>query len=99
MTAAAVPGLGVTQDGGVLTLTLDRPERRNAIDDTMMGGLIDALGAAGTDETVRAVLLRGAGADFCSGADIVARNAPGGEPPRAGSIQRRLPGQAHRLSP
>jgi 2-(1,2-epoxy-1,2-dihydrophenyl)acetyl-CoA isomerase len=99
VSASSVPGLGVAQDGGVLTLTLDRAERRNAIDDTMMAGLVDALAGAGTDETVRAVLLRGAGEDFCSGADIVARNAPGGERPRAGSIQRRLPTQAHRLIP
>lgn len=99
MTVGSVPGLDVAHDGGVLTLTLDRVDRRNAIDDTMMAGLIDALAAAGTDEAVRAVLVRGAGGDFCSGADIVARNAPAGERPRAGSIQRRLPTQAHRLIP
>jgi 2-(1,2-epoxy-1,2-dihydrophenyl)acetyl-CoA isomerase len=48
---------------------------------------------------VRVVVLRGAGDHFCSGADIVARNAPGGDKPRTGSIQRRLPTQAHRLIP
>src|SRR6478672_10125653 len=99
MIPTSVPGLDVTHDGSVLTLTLDRSERRNAIDDVMMAGLIDAITAAGTDEAVRVVLLRGAGDDFCSGADIVARNAPGGERPRAGSIQRRLPTQSHRLIP
>ena len=99
MIPASVPGLDVALDGAVLRLTLDRPDRRNAIDDTMMAGLIDALAAAGTDEAVRVVLLRGAGDHFCAGADIVARNAPGGDRPRAGSIQRRLPTQAHRLIP
>lgn len=99
MIPASVPGLDITQEGAVLTLTLDRGERRNAIDDTMMSGLIEALSAAGTDEAVRVVLLRGAGEHFCAGADIVARNAPGGDRPRTGSIQRRLPTQAHRLIP
>jgi 2-(1,2-epoxy-1,2-dihydrophenyl)acetyl-CoA isomerase len=99
MTAASVPGLVVALEAGVLTLTIDRPERHNALDDVVVAGLVDALSAAGTDEAVRVVLLRGAGVHFCSGADIVARNAPGGERPRAGSIQRRLPNQAHRLIP
>jgi 2-(1,2-epoxy-1,2-dihydrophenyl)acetyl-CoA isomerase len=94
-----VPGLEVGLDGGLLRLTLARPERRNAIDDAMMAGLIDALGAAGTDDRVRAVLLTGTGDHFCGGADLIARNAPGGEKPRPGSIQRRLPTQAHRLVP
>ena len=96
---ASVPGLGIEHAGGVLTLTLDRPDRRNAIDDQMMTGLVDAVTAAGIDEAVRVIVLRGAGEHFCAGADIVARNAPGGDRPRAGSIQRRLPTQAHRLIP
>jgi len=104
MIPPSVPGLDVAPDGPVLTLTIDRPSRRNAIDDVVMAGLVDVLEAAGTDEAVRVVLLRGAGDHFCSGADIVARNAPtreapGGDRPRVGSIQRRLPTQAHRLVP
>jgi len=98
-----VPGLGVHFDDGVLRLVLDRPEKRNAIDDVMMRGLIGAFEAAATDDRVRVVLLEGAGADFCAGADIIARNTldrTGGDAkPRAGSIQRRLPTQAHRLIP
>ncbi|MFO7280662.1 MAG: enoyl-CoA hydratase-related protein [Thermoanaerobacterales bacterium] len=92
-----VEGLGVRLDGAVLRLTLDRPDRRNALTDTMVAGLIDALDAAGRDERVRAVLLTGAGDHFCGGADIVARNATGGRRPRVGSIQRRVPSLAHRL--
>ena len=84
---------------GVLRLTLDRPAKRNAIDDAVMTGLIDAVDAANRDEAVRAILLSGAGEHFCSGADIVARNAPTGERPRVGSIQRRVPSLAHRLIP
>lgn len=87
------------QTDGVLTLTLNRPEKRNAIDDAMMATLIDAIDAAGRDEAVRVIVIAGAGDNFCGGADIVARNAPDGKRPRAGSIQRRLPSQAHRLIP
>jgi 2-(1,2-epoxy-1,2-dihydrophenyl)acetyl-CoA isomerase len=92
-------GLLVEQDGPVLRLTLDRPDKRNALSDAMVAGLIDAVDAAGRDEAVRAIVLAGHGDHFCSGADIVARNAPGGGRPRVGSIQRRLPSQAHRLIP
>jgi 2-(1,2-epoxy-1,2-dihydrophenyl)acetyl-CoA isomerase len=91
----------VTQDErGVLTLRLDRPEKRNSIDDEMMRALVDAFDTAATDDHVRVIVLEGAGEHFCGGADIVARNARGaGGRPRAGSIQRRLPTQAHRLIP
>jgi 2-(1,2-epoxy-1,2-dihydrophenyl)acetyl-CoA isomerase len=99
MTYDGVPGLRVDLAAGVLLLTLDRPDQRNAIDDTVMAGLIDAIDAAGRDEEVRAILLGGNGDHFCSGADIVARNNPAGERPRVGSIQRRLPSQANRLIP
>ena len=90
-------GLRVEQAGGVLRLVLDRPDKRNAIDDPMMTGLIDAVDGANRDETVRAILLTGQGDHFCGGADIVARNTPTGERPRVGSIQRRVPSLAHRL--
>jgi 2-(1,2-epoxy-1,2-dihydrophenyl)acetyl-CoA isomerase len=88
-------------DRGVLTLRLDRPDKRNAIDEETMLALVDALEAARTDDAVRAIVLEGAGDHFCGGADIIARNAGGADArkPRAGSIQRRLPGQAHRLIP
>jgi 2-(1,2-epoxy-1,2-dihydrophenyl)acetyl-CoA isomerase len=96
-----VDGLDVEldADSGVLRVTLDRPEKRNAIDDVMMRGLIALFDAVGQDDRVRVVLIDGAGGNFCSGADIVARNAGGGERPRPGSIQRRVPTLAHRLIP
>jgi 2-(1,2-epoxy-1,2-dihydrophenyl)acetyl-CoA isomerase len=86
-------------DRGLLTLRLDRPEKRNAIDEEMMLALVDAVEAASTDESVRVILIEGAGDNFCGGADIVARNAASDRKPRTGSIQRRLPTQAHRLIP
>lgn len=100
MSYPEVDGLSVTLDGAVLRVTLDRPDRRNAIDEAMMLGLVDTFSAAATDEQVRVVVLSGRGDHFCGGADIVARNASSDAPkPRAGSIQRRLPVQAHRLIP
>jgi 2-(1,2-epoxy-1,2-dihydrophenyl)acetyl-CoA isomerase len=84
---------------GVLTVTFDNPSRRNALDDEAVATLIAALDQAQTDEAARAVLITGAGSDFCSGFDIIARNAGGGDRPRVGQIQRRLPKQAHRLIP
>lgn len=90
---------------GVLRILLDRPEKRNALDDDMVSALIDAIDSAGRDEAVRVILVAGAGEHFCGGFDIVTRNdrvgrnQPGGQKPRAGSIQRRLPSQAHRLIP
>jgi 2-(1,2-epoxy-1,2-dihydrophenyl)acetyl-CoA isomerase len=102
---ASVPGLDVTPGGdGVLRLRLNRPAKRNALDDTMVAGLIDAVDTAGRDEAVRAILLTAEGPHFCTGADIVRRNAAEetqgpGRKPRVGSIQRRLPSQAHRLVP
>ena len=94
----SVPGLDVSLEAGVLTLRLARPEKRNAMDDTMMYAAIDAVDLAGRDEAVRAILLSGEGEHFCSGFDIVARNQEEGRP-RVGSLQRRLPAQAHRLVP
>jgi 2-(1,2-epoxy-1,2-dihydrophenyl)acetyl-CoA isomerase len=61
--------------------------------------LIDHLVASGQDEGVRAILLRSQGADFCSGSDLAAKNAPATVRPRVGSIQRRLPSTFHRLIP
>jgi 2-(1,2-epoxy-1,2-dihydrophenyl)acetyl-CoA isomerase len=99
MSYSSVEGLRVAlDDGGVLRLVLDRPDKRNALNDTMMAGLIEAVDAAGRDEAVRVIVLTGAGDHFCAGADIIARNEEGRKP-RAGSIQRRLPSQAHRLIP
>ncbi|MDZ7676822.1 MAG: enoyl-CoA hydratase-related protein [Acidimicrobiales bacterium] len=95
----AVEGLGVELDGAVLRFSLDRPDKRNAVNDSIMVAMSDTLDRAAQDERVRAVVIEGAGDHFCGGADIVARNAPGGERPRVGSIQRRVPATAHRLIP
>jgi 2-(1,2-epoxy-1,2-dihydrophenyl)acetyl-CoA isomerase len=94
----SIEHLGLSLDeAGVLRVHLDKPAKRNALDDDMVAALIDAVESAGRDEAVRAIVLTGAGDHFCSGFDIVARNNEGGDKPRVGSIQRRLPVQSHRL--
>jgi 2-(1,2-epoxy-1,2-dihydrophenyl)acetyl-CoA isomerase len=98
-TADAVEGLRVERRDGVLHLTLDRPAKRNAIDDAIVSALIDHVEGANQDEAIRTILLDGAGDDFCAGFDIVGRNAAVDGRPRVGSIQRRLPAQVHRLIP
>ncbi len=55
---------------GVATLTLDRPERRNAITPELIDDFSAALGRAQDDRAVRVVRLRGAGSAFCAGSDI-----------------------------
>jgi 2-(1,2-epoxy-1,2-dihydrophenyl)acetyl-CoA isomerase len=87
-------------DDSILRLTLDRIEKRNALDDAMVAALIETVERAGRDEAVRAILIGGSGDHFCGGFDIIARNAVRSDrKPRVGSIQRRLPAQAHRLIP
>ena len=56
----------------VLRLTLNRPEKRNALNDALIAALKDALRAADSKEELRAIVIRGAGKDFCSGADLEA---------------------------
>jgi len=58
------------RDDGVDTLTLNRPEALNALNGQLRGELLAALNAARRDETVRAVVITGAGRGFCAGADL-----------------------------
>ncbi|TLY50327.1 MAG: enoyl-CoA hydratase/isomerase family protein [Gemmatimonadetes bacterium] len=60
----------VALEGGVLTATLNRPDKKNAIDTPMIDALLQALEQADLDAAVRVVALRGAGTDFCAGMDL-----------------------------
>lgn len=61
----------LTEDrDGVRVLTMNRPEKRNALDTALTRALLEALRAADTDAAVGCVLLTGAGAGFCAGADL-----------------------------
>jgi 2-(1,2-epoxy-1,2-dihydrophenyl)acetyl-CoA isomerase len=99
----------VSDEDGILRLVIDRPDKRNSLTDDIVATMTECVSTAGRDESVRAIVLTGAGDHFCSGFDIVARNEDrGGDGtqdgrtrprPRVGSIQRRVPALAHRLIP
>ena len=59
-------------DGAVARLTLNRPEKRNALNAAVIAGLKDGLREAAHDERIRVIVITGAGKDFCSGADLSA---------------------------
>src|SRR5436305_1334525 len=59
-------------EGLVALITLNRPEKRNALNDALIGALKDCLREADGETDVRVVVITGAGADFCSGADLAA---------------------------
>ena len=62
-------------DDGVMTITLNRPDRMNAFTPTMMKELIAAFDMADADDDVRAVIMTGAGRAYCAGADLGAGGA------------------------
>src|SRR6185295_1001290 len=57
-------------DGAVARLTLNRPEKRNALNEELVTGLKNSLRKASDDTSVRVVVISGVGSDFCSGADL-----------------------------
>jgi 2-(1,2-epoxy-1,2-dihydrophenyl)acetyl-CoA isomerase len=76
-----MPSVLVSLDGGLLTLTLNRPEKLNAINSQMHGELRAALERATDEAEIRAVLLTGAGRGFCTGQDLAERDVrPGAAP-------------------
>lgn len=75
-------------DSGVATLTLNRPDRRNALTTDLLRALLDELGAIQDSPHVRAVLLVGAGGTFCAGADL--HEFDGVDDPHAGQRRIRL---------
>lgn len=56
--------------GAVRTLTMNRPEKRNALNNALTEALLEGLRAADADDAVHAILLTGAGPGFCAGADL-----------------------------
>jgi 2-(1,2-epoxy-1,2-dihydrophenyl)acetyl-CoA isomerase len=76
-------------DGGVLTVTMNRPEVLNSCNRRMAGELREVFEMAGSDDAVRAVLLTGAGRAFCAGQDLAEAAPPEGTPaPDIGDIVR-----------
>ena len=62
----------IENNGSVLFITLNRPDKRNALNYGLIADLKAALREADEDESLRAIVIRGAGKDFCSGADLTA---------------------------
>lgn len=69
---ASTPVVLYAVEGSVARITLNRPEKRNALNDQLVAELKENLLRADADEQVRACVVTGAGADFCSGADLAA---------------------------
>ncbi|MCE2422767.1 MAG: enoyl-CoA hydratase/isomerase family protein [Gemmatimonadetes bacterium] len=63
--------VAIQDEGPVRWITLNRPGRRNALNQVMIRALRDAIGQAAADRGVRVIGLRGAGKDFCAGADLL----------------------------
>lgn len=66
------PDLLVSRAGAILSVTLNRPDKLNAIHNPMALGLLQVIDAAAADDSVRVLLLRGAGRAFCAGRDVSA---------------------------
>lgn len=60
------------RENSILHITLNRPEKRNALNDALINDLKTTLRESGKDESLRAIIIKGAGKDFCSGADLSA---------------------------
>lgn len=75
--------LAMSRETGVLTLTLNRPDKRNALSSAMVEALHQGLESADLDPEVRVVVLTGAGQDFCAGADLEELLASADAPPEA----------------
>src|SRR2546422_6237961 len=85
-------------DAGLLTITMNRPDRRNALNPDMTRGLVEAARRAADDHEVRAVLLKGAGGTFCVGGDVKSMAGGRGAPPvgtKNGDPLPRLEGSPH----
>lgn len=73
-------------DGGAVTITINRPERRNALNQDTVHELISALARVNTDPAARVLVITGAGDAFCAGADL--KDAPEMDPQVAHEIVR-----------
>jgi 2-(1,2-epoxy-1,2-dihydrophenyl)acetyl-CoA isomerase len=82
---------------GVLRITLNRPDRANAIPPESRDRLVELFGQADADVTIRAVLLQSTGKHFCSGADVSRMSGALATPRPAGTTMRTMLGGAQRL--
>jgi 2-(1,2-epoxy-1,2-dihydrophenyl)acetyl-CoA isomerase len=96
--SASEDGVLLERADGVLTVTLHRESRRNALTRAMIESITAAVHAVAHDDGVRVLLLRSSGQDFCTGIDLGEANdrtGSGGGRPRVGHLQRGFPYGAH----
>jgi 2-(1,2-epoxy-1,2-dihydrophenyl)acetyl-CoA isomerase len=91
-TAGARRGLRIETEDAIAVVTLDRPQRRNTIDLESCLALTAFLHSATGDGSIRAIVVTGAGKDFCTGADVV-----GAAKPAAGPLDYRYATEPFRL--
>lgn len=89
--------LEITRDAAVATLTMNRPQARNALSADMRKGLADALVEIEQDPSVRCVVLNGAGEHFMAGGDVKTMSESFGEPPAA--VRKAFLERIHELHP
>lgn len=92
------PVIRTTREGAIATVLIDRADKRNCLSLPMWVALGEALAACSADESLRAVIIRGAGEEaFCAGADIAAFATERGTPEREAVYGRELHGAFHAI--
>src|SRR2546425_11382922 len=91
----------LARDGPVAMLTLNRPASLNALDAAMMDALVDHTAALAADDTLRCVVIRGAGRHFMAGGDIphFAQKLALAPPDRRSRLTRTIQGPPSALQP
>ncbi len=80
----------VERDGHLMTITMNRPERMNALTGEMLIGMYDAYQEASADPELRCILVTGAGGNFCSGADLKGMAGDSGDSDGSIDVQARM---------
>lgn len=85
-----MPDATVERDGHIMTITMNRPERYNALTGAMLIRMFDAYEEASRDPEVRCIIVTGAGGNFCSGADLKGMAGDSGSADPEIDVQARL---------
>ncbi len=85
-----MPDAIVERDGHLMIVTMNRPERMNALSGAMLIRMFDAYQEASRDPEVRCILVTGAGGNFCSGADLKSMSGDGGQGDPEIDVQKRI---------
>ncbi len=85
-----MPHLIVERDGHLMTVTMNRPQRMNALSGEMLVRMYDAYEEASRDPQIRCILVTGAGGNFCSGADLRAMAGDAADADREIDVQARM---------